>query len=91
MEAAYFNVPIVVTHSANNIEKRIADHYVKYVGDAIRIFEAHKCLEFIENIINGNNPVYDNLKNVPIDKTRFGGEYIADLIFEELNKKYHIK
>ena len=91
MEAAYFNVPIVVTHSANNIEKRIADHYVKYVGDAIRIFEAHKCLEFIENIINGNNPVYDNLKKVPIDKTRFGGEYIADLIFEELNKKYHIK
>ncbi len=91
MEAAYFNVPIVVTHSANNIEKRIADHYVKYVGDAVRIFDVNKCLDFIVDIINGNNETYNKLKAVEIDKTRFGGEYIADLIFEEINRKYHIK
>ena len=91
MEAAYFNVPIVITHSANNIEKRIADHYVKYIGDAVRIFDSTKCLDLIKDILNNNSETYDKLKNVTIDKNNFGGEKIADLIFEELNKKYHIK
>jgi hypothetical protein len=91
MEAAYFNVPIVITHSANNIEKGIADHYVKYIGDAVRIFDSTKCLDLIKDILNNNSETYDRLKNVTIDKNNFGGEKIADLIFEELNKKYHIK
>ena len=90
MEAAFFNVPIVVTHSANTIEKRIADYYVNELKDAVRIFEANKCYDFIEGAIN-NSEEYLRLKNAVIDKKNFGGEPIADLIFEELNKKFHIK
>ena len=89
-EAAFYGVPIVVTHSSNDIEKLIAEHYVTHVKDAIRIFNSKKCLEFIKGAINGSQE-YLELKSHIKPREEFGGEGIADIIFEEINKKFHLK
>jgi processive 1,2-diacylglycerol beta-glucosyltransferase len=80
-EAAFYGVPIVVTHSSNDIEKLIAEHYVTHVKDAIRIFNSKKCLEFIKGAINGSQEYLELKKHVK-PREEFGGEGIADIIFE---------
>ena len=89
MEPAFFGVPIVVTHSANVIERRLAEHYVTYWGDAIRIFKLKKCLKFIKEAMNGSEK-YQALKENRVPREAFGGEGIADVIFAELDKKFNI-
>lgn len=89
-EAAFYGVPIVVTHSSNDIEKLIAEHYVAHVKDAVRIFNVKKCLDFIKGAVNGSDEYLELKKNVK-PREEFGAEGIADVIFEEINKKFHIK
>ena len=89
MEPAFFGVPIVVTHSANVIERRLAEHYVTYWGDAMRIFKLKKCLKFIKEAMNGSEK-YLKLKENRVPRDAFGGEGIADVIFAELDKKFNI-
>ncbi|MBO5481232.1 MAG: hypothetical protein J6A63_08610 [Clostridia bacterium] len=90
MEPTFYGVPIIVTHSANTIEKLIAEHYVSHVKSAKRIFNAKKCVAFIKGALNGSEE-YQALKNFKCDPTAYGGEGIADLIFEKLNEKFHVK
>lgn len=88
LEPAFFHVPIVVTHSANTIEKLIAEHYVT-CGDAVRIFDAEKCVKFIEEALGGSEK-FVGMQN-SVDKLQaFGGEGIADEIFEKINKKFNV-
>lgn len=87
MEAAFFDVPIVVTHSANTIERLIAEHYVTYVKDAVRIFNAKKCVKFIKSVLEGDEK-YESLKNC--NRPNFGGEGIADVIFKKLDEKFKL-
>ncbi|MBQ8726444.1 MAG: hypothetical protein IJY84_05055 [Clostridia bacterium] len=89
-EAAFYGVPIVVTHSANDIEKLIAEHYVTHIKDAVRIFNADKCLEFIKGAVAGSEEYLELKKHIK-PREDFGGEGIADLIFEKLNEKFHLK
>ena len=89
MEAPFFGVPIVVTHSANIIERRIADHYIDHWGVAVRRFKLDKCFEFVKGAMNGSEE-YMALKKNRVPRELYGGEGIADVIFAELDKKYHI-
>lgn len=88
MEPTFFGVPILVTHSANTIERLIAEHYVSEVGSAKRCFNADKCVEFIKGAVNGSEE-YKELASFERHPENYGGEGIADLIFEKLNEKYH--
>lgn len=90
MEPTFYGVPVIVTHSANTIERLLAEHYVSYVKSAIRIFDAKKCVQFIKGALQGSDE-YQKLKNFKVDLSRYGGEGIADVLFEELNKKFHVK
>ena len=90
MEPTFFGVPVIVTHSANTIERLIAEHYVSNVKSAKRIFNAKKCVQFIKDAVNGGEE-YQKLKCFTCDKSAYGGEGIADLIFEKLNEKFHVK
>ena len=90
MEPTFYGVPVIVTHSANTIEKLLAEHYVNYVKSAIRIFDAKKCVKFIKGALQGSGE-YQKLKTFKVDLSRYGGEGIADVLFEELNKKFHVK
>ncbi len=89
LEPAFFHVPIVVTHSANTVEKRIADHYVKDVGCAIKIFNEEACVEFICEAMQGCQE-YEAMKAAHGKLQPFGAEGIADEIFKLLNERYHI-
>lgn len=89
-ESSFFNVPIVVTHSANTIEKFIADHYIKYVGNAIRIQSAKKCVKFVKKTLSGNNKIYNKMLSSTERLQKFGGEGIADIIFESISKYFHL-
>ena len=88
LEPAFFHVPIVVTHSANTIEKLIAEHYVT-CGDAVRIFDAEKCVKFIEEALGGSEK-FVGMQNSVDKLQKFGGEGIADEIFEKINKKFNV-
>lgn len=88
-EAAFYGVPIVVTHSSNDIEKLIAEHYVTHIKDAVRIFNVDKCVEFIKGAVNGSEEYLELKKHIK-PREDFGGEGIADLIFEKINEKFHI-
>ena len=88
LEPAFFHVPIVVTHSANTIEKLIAEHYVT-CGDAVRIFDAEKCVKFIEEALGGSEK-FAGMQNSVDKLQKFGGEGIADEIFEKINKKFNV-
>lgn len=90
LEPAFFGVPIIVTHSANDIERLIADYYVRRLKNAKRIFRAKKCLRFIEKAYCGGEE-YARLQQGGCDISRFGGEGIADILFEKLNEKFHVK
>lgn len=90
LEPAFFEVPIIITHSANVIEKRIAEHYVMHTKNAKRIFEVDACVEFIANAVNGGEE-YQKLTDFTVDLSCYGGEGIADIIFEKLNEKFHVK
>lgn len=89
LEPAFFNVPIVITHSANNIEKLIADHYVSYRKCAVRIFEIDKAIEFIKESLNGSEE-YRALKANRVPRECYGGEGIADIIFAKLDERFHL-
>ncbi|MBQ7373459.1 MAG: hypothetical protein IJW64_02705 [Clostridia bacterium] len=90
LEIAFFGIPMVITHTATDIEKFNADHYVDTVKNAVRIFKADKCVEFIKDAINGGE-LYQQLKANVKPRSEYGGEGIADVIFEEINKKFHLK
>ncbi len=89
LEIAFFEVPIVVTHTANDIERLNEAHYVNTVKNAVSIYNAEKCVEFIKGALSGSEE-YLELKSHVKPKEEFGGEGIADVIFEELNKKFKI-
>lgn len=89
LEVAFFDVPMVITHSANDIEKLIAEHYVSQVKDAVRIFDVEKCVEFIKQAYQGEG-LYPTLKANVKPRSEYGGEGIADCIFEKLNEKFHL-
>ncbi len=89
LEPAFFNVPIVITHSANNIEKMIADHYVSYRKCAVRIFETNKAVEFIKKASEGSEE-YLALKANRVPRECYGGEGIADIMFKKLDEHFHL-
>lgn len=89
LEPAFFNVPIVITHSANNIEKIIADHYVSYRKCAVRIFKTDEAVEFIKRAAEGSEE-YLALKANRVPRECYGGEGIADIIFKKLDERFHL-
>ena len=89
LEIAFFGVPMVITHSANEIEKLIAEHYVSHVKNAVRIFDVEKSVEFIKQAYKGEGQ-YNELKANVKPRSEYGGEGIADCIFEKLNEKFHL-
>ncbi len=89
-EAAFYSVPIVVTHSANDIEKRIAAHYVNTIKDAVCIYKLKDALDFVEQAIQ-NKGEYVKLNSVKVDRSLFGSEAIADQIYEQIVKRYGIQ
>ena len=86
-EPSFFGVPSGITHSANEIEKLIADHYIKSVGIAARTGTIKACKRLIEEAYRGGDrykTLCENAKNLQ----PFGADGIADTIFAALDKKF---
>ena len=90
LEIAFFGVPMVITKSVHDIEKNIARHYVNTVKNAVEIGKVDKCVEFIKQAIKGEGK-YAELKQHEKPRSEYGGEGIADCIFEKLNQRFHLK
>lgn len=86
-EAAFYNVPIVVTHSANDIEERIASRYVDELKIATRKFKLNEAMDFVKEAIDGKGE-YATLAATKVDKSLFGSEKIADEIYAQIVKRY---
>lgn len=86
-EAAFYNVPIVVTHSANDIEQRIASRYVDELKIATRKFKLDEALDFVKQAMNGEGE-YKQLAAVKVDPNLFGSEKIADEIYAQIVKRF---
>ena len=85
-EPTFFGNPAIVTHCANYIENRIAQHYIN-IGNTKKIFLSGECVKFIEDALNGGEEflrMREAAKNAP----PFGSEKTADEIFYAIDKKY---
>ncbi|MBR1868389.1 MAG: hypothetical protein IJ800_07470 [Clostridia bacterium] len=88
-EPTFFGHPAIVTHCANYIEDRIAQHYIN-IGNTKKIFTAPACVDFIKKALNGGEE-FLKMKEAAKNAPPFGAEKAADEIFELINKKYHLK
>ena len=88
-EPAFFGIPTGVTHSANEIEKLIADHYVKTVGIAKRTGTVRKCIKLVRAALDGN-AAYAKMQEASGKLQPFGGDGIADAIFSALSAKFNL-
>ena len=88
-EPTFFGIPAIVTHCANYIEKRIAQHYIN-IGNTKKIFKADKCVEFIKDAIGGGEE-YKRMKEAALSAPPFGAEKAADEIFALVNEKFRLK
>ena len=80
-------MPIVVTHSANDIEQRIASRYVDELKIATRKFKLDEALDFVKQAMKGEGE-YKQLAAVKVDPNLFGSEKIADEIYAQIVKRF---
>lgn len=86
-EPSYFGAPSIVTFLATPIEKWICEHYVKYVGCAVKETNIKKAAALAIEM-SQNPTLLKKYQDACISEHRFDGpEIYADLIWERLQSK----
>lgn len=87
-ETCFFGVPQIVTKYATNIEQHIGEYYEKKVGSAMKIFDAGKVADKIEEFLAYPERLEPYRKAAESQRGNYGAEESARLIFELLCKRY---
>lgn len=87
-EPTFFGIPSIITKHTTNIEKHIADHYVKYLKCAINIKNPKKIVAKLEEFMNNPKLLKPYIENAKKARDLFGSEKTADYLFELLKTKY---
>lgn len=87
-EPTFFGVPSIITNYATLIEKYIGEHYIKEVKCAIKEFNAHKVVKKIISFINNPELLEPLRQNAVNYHCHFGAEATADIIWQQIIKKY---
>ena len=87
-EACFFGVPQIVTKYATNIEQHIGEYYVNIVRSALKIFDAEKVVDKIEEFL-AHPERLDSLRRAAEGQhSNYGADECADRIFELLCTKF---
>lgn len=87
-EPTFFGVPSIITNCATLIETYIANHYIKEVKCALKEFNPHKVVLMIQDFIKNPNKLDSYIKNAKEYHCHFGAEATADIIWQQLIKKF---
>ncbi len=91
-EACFFGLPILVTSTANQMEKHNAAQYTERVGGALKICSPKKAAEKVRELCLDRGQYEALAEKARAAHTRFGSEETADLLFSRLCEKYpHLK
>ncbi|MGN1373536.1 MAG: glycosyltransferase [Candidatus Coproplasma sp.] len=87
-EPCFFGVPQIITHYANEIEKRIGEYYIDEVGSAIKQFNVANACNLIEEFAQNPERIAPYREAALKQKANFGAEKSARYIFGLLCKKF---
>ncbi len=87
-EPTFFGVPSIITKHATEIERIIANNYVKRAKCAINIFKPKKIVNKIEEFLNDRTELDKMSQNALAIHNHYGAEKSVDLIFDMLCEKY---
>lgn len=87
-EPCFFGVPQIITHYANEIEKRIGEYYLDDVGCAIKQFNIQKACDLIEKFMADPTLLQPYKDAALSQKQNYGAEKTARYVFGQLCKKY---
>ncbi len=87
-EACFFGVPQIVTKYATNIEQHIGEYYENTVGSAMKIFDAEKVADKIEEFLQYPERLEPFRKAAESQRENYGAEQSARLIFDLLCTKF---
>lgn len=87
-ECTFFGVPIIFTHFANEIEKRISEFYLEDVGNAIKEFNVKKVCDLVEQFSQKPELLTPYREAALANKSNYGAEKSARYIFGLLCKKF---
>ncbi len=87
-EPCFFGVPQIITHYANDIEKRIGEYYIEDVGSAIKQFKVVKVCDLIEKFMNDESLLQPYRTAALSQRDNYGAEKTARYVFGLLCKKF---
>ncbi len=87
-EACFFGVPQIVTKYASGIEKLNGEYYVRSVKTALKIFNAKKVVDKIEEFINDPQKLSPLKQAAEAQYKNYGSEQTARLIFDLLCTRF---
>jgi UDP:flavonoid glycosyltransferase YjiC (YdhE family) len=83
VESFFFGSPAIVSSCANELEKFIANYYIKKLGCGEIIKSKNKFIRRIKEIL-------DN-KNIKVLQDNTGAEKAADILFNALKEKFKME
>ena len=87
-EPCFFGVPHIMTQNATNIEEQNADYYVNYVKSAMCIFKPEKVVDKLVEFEKDRSLLIPYIENAKAHHEHYGGEKIADHIYELLKTRF---
>ncbi len=87
-EVCFFGVPQIITKYATNIEQHIGEYYTEVVGSAIKIFDAEKIVDKIEEFSEHPDLLEPMRLAAEGQRANYGPEACAKLIFDLLCTRY---
>ncbi len=87
-EPTFFGNLSIVTHCANTVEQKIADHYINVVGSAIKEFSPKKVVQLIRQFAQDESLLEPYRKAAADYHDNFGPEKAVDVIWDKIVEKY---
>lgn len=87
-EPCFFGVPQIITHYANEIEKRIGEYYIDDVGCAIKRFNVKRACDAIERFYRKPERLIPYKQAALRQRDNYGAEKTARYIYGLLCKKF---
>ncbi len=87
-ETCFFGVPQIITHYATNIEQHIGEYYIETVGSALKIFDAEKTVNQIEEYLSDPAKLEPYRMAAESQRGNYGTEESVKLLFELLAERF---
>ena len=87
-EPTFFGVPSIITGTSTLIETNIGDYYINYVHCAMKEFNHRKVVKIIKRLVEDSSVLVPYQKAAILHHSSYGAEATADLLWEEIVKRF---